>query len=342
MRLFILLLFMLFQLLALAQNVFRPLKEPYCMNTNLIRENNIRSLTIFVEFEESRIEERSEEEIRFKTLDFDEDGFVVYEIQTGKSIISPIIWDMDEGIELSLFKYNDDKQTIYTYYENERWRMESFFNYDENQNLSELETIFCGETCEKLKFKWRNGKMVKSKVIYLEDEEERTYNEDGKIIEHKSFGDTFTYEYQNSGDTSSYIESWYRKDSLLSVDYVSYLGESKSQMTHFLSLSSSGDQKTEVFANYDEYGNTTDYHFQKINKSSDKEEKGVDRQAMYNVKNEYDERGLLVKQIFYLRDEITQLMEFDKVLHYTYDSRPLEDKLSPGSIEKERSTIQLR
>lgn len=328
-------------LAALSQNVFEPLHEPYCFNTELIHENHIRSLHVFAQFVENGTEEDIEERVQIKSFEFDEDGYLVYEIQNEKSIVSPVIWDMNEGIEFNLYKYNNHKQKIYTYFENARWNMESFFKYDENLNLSELESTFCGETFEKVKFKWRNGEMVKSKVMHDDDYDERIYNEDGKIIQEKAFGDTYTYEYQKSGDTNSYSETHYHQDSLISVKHFSYLGESKSRMTHFLWLNNF-DDRMEVFVSYDEQGNTTDYHFQEFEKSLDDNANDIDNEAMYKIKNEYDERGLLVKQIFYLRDESTQLMEFDKVLYYEYETSPLENKLTPGSVGKVESTIQLR
>lgn len=341
MKLPVLMLFALFDLAVLAQNVFGPLQEPYCVNSELMRENHIRSVRIFAQFGENGVKVETAERIGIKSFELDEDGYVVYEFQYNPSIVSPIIWDMNEGIEFNLYKYNNHKQKIYTYFENERWKMESFFNYDKNLKLSGLETFINGEKFEKVKFKWRNGKMVKSKIKYLEDDCDRTYNQDGEIIEDISYGDTYAYQYQKSGDTNSYSVSWYRGDSLVSDQHFSYLGEHNSQMTHFLSLNGFGD-RTEVSVSYDEQGNTTDYQFQEFEKSIENGEKDVDRHAMYTIKNEYDDRGFLVKQIFYLRNENTQLMVLEKVLHYEYETNPLEDKLAPGSIGEIQPTIQLR
>ena len=130
--------------------------------------------------------------------------------------------------------------------------------------------MFDGETYENIEFKWKKGKMIKSKAICMDEDEEITYNEDREIIESTSSDDKYLYQYQKNGDTTTFIESQYHQDTLNYVKHFSYLGESESQMTHFLTLNKFGAKETEVIVSFDEYRNTTDYHFQdfKISRKS--------------------------------------------------------------------------
>ena len=70
-----------------AQSVLEFPQEPYSLGTNLIRDNNILSLTVFAEFTENGIDKITDETLRTRIYEFDEDGYVVYEVEMHKRFI---------------------------------------------------------------------------------------------------------------------------------------------------------------------------------------------------------------------------------------------------------------
>lgn len=285
--------------------------------------------------------------VEVRQFEFDQSGYVTYHKENEKTLVLPFVAGDEVVEELKLYHYNEAKRIIYNCTENSRYLAEYLFKFDKNQNLLEESWKFDQETVQKTIFKWKKGKMVKSKSIFsrnFDEYEDAIYNTDGKIIEYKSDDYRDTYEYQKNGDTTFLVTTSFKNDTITwTVSRYFNLGNSEPRLTSHLILNEAGFKEKEVFVVYDEHGNTTDYRYQDFeNFSNDGEAPKMNNSKIYEIKNEYDERVLLVRQLYYLEDIVSKQMILQKALHYSYETTPLANKIEKGSIEKTGPDIQLR
>ncbi len=273
---------------------------------------------------------------KIREYEFDSTRNVVYQISCDGHGNYPFI-EYGRGSELIFSNYSS--LGLRTFYCKENYKgiseFTSEFDINGNSILSEYThegKNFSGH--EKRVFEWRKGKMIRSEKLLPEDDETiSAFDTKGRCVE-RSFGNSlFTYDYKEHGDTITTVQTYFRADSVVRVTTISELKQFEGQQVYVSITDHSGKIELEIRVMYDEKGNVIRYYRQDASMGDRFDTLHDNAPSRIEIKNSYDNRGLLVKQEFFNQTDSTK-SELIRVYRFFYEETPLRFKFEKGELRR--------
>ncbi len=315
------------------ENYADPLHQ-FIPEKKLLAKFKIRSLVIYADISEQGVDKSLYVlSGKISEMEFDENGNLTYVLTERENSYSPFI-TYGNGCEITRYSYDYAQRLIMFYIENGTFQTTESMTYDTDGNLISLE-IMRGKTIQmKEEYVWEKGKMIESKMTVSNEVNSATvneYDESGRQVKRISDNRTLTCSRIFYKDSTETIFEFFTSDTLHTTQtYVTLTGINK--LSHYTRRNHLGQIQTESKARYDEHGNLTYYYSHEINLSYPGAESYPP--SIYNISNEYDDRGLIVKRLFYYSSEGVRKDVLIKVERMFYDSQQLLNKLEKGTISK--------
>lgn len=321
-------------------DVNAPLENCHIDN-KLIVKHGIRSLSVYSEMDEREIDGKSTDSGKLREYEFDENGNVIYKLTASNGGNVPFLF-YDKGSRPEYSRYDERGLLVYRCIENLREFTELMYEYDKDEYLTMEQFILkgggYGDWNYKRTFEWIDGKMVKS--VDVNDSEmpgsRIVYDENGRCAEIAYAHSKTTYDYHKLGDTLITTRTDYTDDTLVSTLRFSHILNDKDRVVYNSKKNSQGELLNELIVKYDDFGNITNYQYQESTKEYS-ESGEVNEFFLTNeveINNKYDERGFLVKQLFYGSDTYRPEKRLVQVNHFCYETFPLVFKFEKGAISK--------
>lgn len=309
------------------QSRFTKPLEPYTDPT-IIRDNNIKSLTIFAEAKESDYSEDMGDVSKIVEMEFNNDGYFTYKIASGNQFHDPYFGYEGTRIML-LITYDQRNQVISRYIEDDFLSKEEIKEYNNEGNVARLQFVLDKDTTFITDFVWIGDNMVKSIIVkrlspYIDRMVQ--YNEQGRIIQLKRQSRLVNIKYEQKSDTL--ITTTTTKSAHYTLGEVSTIEIRKTLLKFNRTISyekmdHTGKLEIEMNATLDKNGNATYFYFY-----------NVDWQIpfSYNIQNYYDDRNLLTKRMFYHNRVPDRYNDLVKIERYFFEDDTLIFKLQKGNL----------
>jgi hypothetical protein len=325
----VILIFLFAPLITLGQIDTRKPLECY-LNNQPIRENKIRSLTIYADFNENGINAHGGSGGKLAEIEFDINGNQTYKLTSNNSGNLPFI-EYGRGSTIVIDSSDLDGRKLSTYFENHQYTQKVLKEYDQDGNVLSETTIMDNDTVLKIGFTWSEAKMLRAAVMYSNSANKNTINEfntDGRLSKHTSGNLKQEYTYENSGEILVTTVRTYTKDSLLFTEVYS-THKLIDQVTHYLRKNYSGEMEMELKAQYDKFGNAVSYF---LEDRRDKSREEVLEPLRVTIENKYNSQNLLIKRLYYNALPESNVNVLTRVESYFYDTEPLPFKLQMGAF----------
>lgn len=181
-----------------------------------------------------------------------------------------------------------------------------------------------------------NEQLIDTKTKYLRIPQQyrkiiTTQREKTKTMPLRHYKSEFRYEY--FGDSLRTTFTYYAMDTLVLTEFYTTLSKID-QITYYRKTDHLGRTEQEINAKFDEFGNI--YYYRRFEYDNDEyheeNEDNFTAKIEFNIKNEYDKRGLLVKRYFYDVDENDPIDKLVTIETYRYDTDTLSFKFKEGIL----------
>jgi hypothetical protein len=299
-------------------------------NSQKMMENHFRSVTIYADFAENDIRKGVSFGGKIAELEFDERGNQIY-LLTGKNHSDLPIIGFGKGDRIHIDSFDVKNNRISSYTENQYYSTEGICKYDKNGNVISEEFKSNNELIIKTTFTWSDGKMIQAKNSFSNDankDGKNEYDTERRILKHSSANFRMEYTYQSQGDTLITKRVTYRADTLLSTEVFSTLNNTN-RLTQYTRRDHKNKLALEMKANYDVHGNATSYYLNDLTERYDGEKYPPKSLTIENV---YNDKGLLVKRLYYDHREHEKTAILIKIERYFYETNSLPFKIKKGGL----------
>ena len=309
------------------------------LNNDLIKQYNIRSLTVYADIDERRIDGTSTMSGKIKEYEFDQNGNVVYQLSAKNGGNGPFIY-YDKGSRPQYFTYDANGNVTYHSREDYRTMSETSYIYNEAGNNTQTEFVFKDQHQDvrfTKKFEWVDGKIVGC----TNDTENgtlnngtQTFDDEGRIVESKNDYSRMTYSYTQDGDTLKTTEKMFINGDLHFIKIHHTLSWLPNRYVYYSKRNSIGKLELIMRASYDDQGNTTSFYLIDY-KNSYEAGVGLNLDPLeLRIENRYDSRGLLYKQLYYSIDSSNSEESLTQMIYYCYETEPLNYKMEKGAVSR--------
>jgi len=312
-------LFLLFiYTISFSQHILNQPLEPFT-NSEILRNNNIKSLTVFREYGPNK---------DIRTIPVPGDKNTEIEYLNGNIIyIAPF---NSPKLSLIIKEFDSKNNELSKYEEGKNYTKEKIVKYDSTGKIILIKMIHNNDTSYVQTFKWEKEKLINHMITYKNEniKDAYTYDEKGKLIKFSHDKYCRYFKYKKEKDTLKTIASLFISDTLHSVKRYSKI-ISINRIFSYQSFNYSNKLIINMRVKYDEKGNATQYYLHNLTKNH---YDNGDKKEDIRIVNIYSEKNLLIKRKYfkYIEKENKEILE--KVERYFYDIEPLSFKYKKGTL----------
>lgn len=305
------------------------------LNTQAIKENKIKSLMVYADFNENGILKRGSQGGKTREVEFDDSGNVLYSLTSSNGGNLPFIY-YGSGSKLESKEYDENGHVTFDLFESSHYKIQSSFSYDERGNKLSEEYNYDEKVIYTINFEWKRDKLVNHEFHPKDGNINASFFEfdkKGRIIKSGWAEKITTFQYEQKGDTLFTTSKYLRADTLVWTVKKAQI-DNQSYMCGFVQLDHKNELMKEIKVKIDGHGNATYLY------SNDHKDTYLDEEfgrvsyppSTYEIQNFYNDKNLLVKREFYYSREDVGSPKLIKIERYIYDNEALPYKFEKGKM----------
>lgn len=301
------------------------------INQSALKENNIKSLVIYADFNEDGIDKKGGYGGKIAEFEFNVNGFLTYKLISNNHGNLPFI-EYARGSYAQLYAYDTYNNLISTYTENYKETTQEIKSFNPKGRTTGIAYINDADTMMVLAYEWEEDKMIGATLLYINAANRdriNRYDEKGRLVKSSSENYSTSYAYMQKDEMLTTTAKTYRADTLWHTQVLK-THMKFNRIISYIKRDYAEELLIEMKAEVDESGNATYYYVHDYTDKYSNNE--VYPPFNYTIKNVYDNRNLLIKRIFYFSRNDVGKDILVRIEHYIYGSEALPFKVAKGSL----------